>query len=121
MAPSIAAEISLNSTSPDLILPWQTSQATGNTLQPIVGATEPYVTMDVARLRTGTLQAWYIAEADAEDARTLLGEIGAFAITYPERPTLELRFVVDGEIVVQLDANTSEHWTVTFGYQELSP
>lgn len=118
--PTINAEIGEGSTTPTLILPWRTSNATRNVFHDIEGASMPWVSLGAARGRTGELRCFYITEAAAEQARALLCTADTFTIDYEERTSLEFTFAVEGRVEVELDERTSNHWYVQFGYREVA-
>jgi hypothetical protein len=107
------------STTPLLILPWRTTQVSGNVFYDVLSAPFPLVTLQAAGWRRGELRCFYQVEALAEAARNLLSQPRVFTITYPERPTLQFKFAVEDTIAVALDDETSEHWMLTFGYREV--
>jgi len=117
--PTITADIAATTTTPDLIMPWSTSQESANVFHDIQGAATPWVSLQGARSRSGELALFYIDEADATDARELLATVDTFTIDYAERPSLEFTFAVDGTVTVTLDDQTSDHWVVRFGFREV--
>lgn len=118
--PTITAEISAQTITPDLIMPWSTRQTSANIFHDIQGSDTPWVSLQGARKRSGELRLFFAAETDAEDARTKLSASDTFTIDYAARPSLEFTFAVDGDITVELDENTQDHWTVQFGYREVT-
>ena len=121
MTITITHETTTDTTTPLLISPWETQQASGNIVRAMLDGQEPYITLNTAARRTGTLVALYNSESDADEARALLTRAGAFTIDYPERVSIEMRLVVVGDIVVSLDPRNRRYWTVAFDYQEIAP
>ncbi len=118
--PTITADIGAGATTPDLILPWTTAQTSANVFHDIQGASTPWVSLQGARARRGELRCFYQAEADAEAARALLSTLDTFTIDYPARTSIEMTFAVDGDVQVELDQETTDHWIVRFGYREVT-
>ena len=118
--PTITADIAGTSTTPDLVFPWATEQASGNIFHDISGAATPWISLQGAHARTGELHCFYVSETNANTARTLFSTADTFTLTYAERPSIEMTFAVDGSVTMELDADTSEHWVVRFGYREVA-
>lgn len=121
MAVTITNEITLDTVQPLLVIPWETRQTMGNIVRGVVGDGEPYITLEPAQRRSGQLELLFDTEADAEAARGVLAQLGAFTLDYPERTSIEMRFIVTGDLSVQLNAETSQHWLVGFDFQEVAP
>ncbi len=120
MAATITGTISGDSTSPDLLLPWEKSHASANIFHDVQGSPTAWVSIQGARSGEGELRAFYISETDANAALTLLKSADVFTLDYPERTSIEMTFAVDGTVTMQLDEETSDHWLVTFGYREVA-
>lgn len=120
MAATISANIGTGTTTPVLLFPWSTQQTSGNVFHKVPGASAPWVSLGTPGSREGELRAFYTVEADASDARDLLITIDTFTLDYPERPSIEMVFAVDGTVQMQLDETTSDHWVVQFGYREVT-
>lgn len=119
MTAIITAAISAFTTTPLLVFPWSTTQRSPTTLTDILGRANPWVSLAAARSREGQLELFYSSEANANAARIMLGRVDTFTLAYPARPSLAMAFVVHGDIEVQLDTTTSDHWVVRFSYREL--
>jgi len=119
-APTITGVTTDDTTTPLLIEPWRTTQEPQTIVHDVQGADSPWVTLGRARTRTGTLAALYEDEASAEVARALLSGAELFAITYPERPSLEITFAVTGPLEVELHRNR-RYWSVRWQYREVTP
>lgn len=118
--PTITGQISAQVITPDLIFPWATEQDSANVFHDIQGATVPWVSIQGTRARRGELAAFFEAETDATAAREILSEPDTFTIDYPERPSLEFTFAVDGTVRMELDEITTDHWVIRFGYREVT-
>jgi hypothetical protein len=121
MAATVTAEISLDTFAPVLVQTLTVSQRTRSIVHDIVGSAEPYISFQPAALRTGQHVFFFASESEAMTAQSICNQIGAFTLSYPERPWIEMRFVVaDGSIDLDLDPTTRKHWTLTVSFQELS-
>lgn len=120
MAATISANIGTGTTTPVLLMPWTTRQPSGNIFHAVQDASAPWVSLQAARTREGEHRAFYDTETDASAARDLLATADTFTLDYPERPSIEMVFAVDGEVQMQLDETTAAHWVVQFGYREVT-
>lgn len=118
-APTITGTTSETETTPLLIRPHRTTQEAGTVIHDIPGAASPWVSLSPALTRSGTLEAIYGSESDAEAARVLLTGAELFAITYPGRTSLEFTFAVTGPLDVELQRDR-RYWVVRIPYREIS-
>lgn len=74
-----------------------------------------------AGLRSGALSLFFPLEADAAAAVALHRAASVFTLTYPERPTLAMSYVLadGGTISRELDDETRDNWIVHVDYQEV--
>lgn len=119
MAPTITNETTSATTTPLLITPWETQQESGAIVRGLLNNDETYVTLGTATRRKGNLTAVYNDEAEADAARLMLSAAGTFTLDYPERSSIEMRFVVVDEISVRF--TRPRYWAVSFAYQEIAP
>lgn len=103
--------------SPDVIEEYEVVQTAGNIIHPILGRADPDVTFRPAGLRTGTLALSFALEADAEDARAAHATGTVFTLIAPDRPTLEMVYVLAGTLTVGRVA--AGRWIVTLEFQEV--
>lgn len=106
---------------PELVLSYQSSRASGNVIHDIPGRDNPDVTLRPAGLRTGTLELFFAEEADSRAAEGVFAASGTFALIADERPTVAMYFIVSGTIERELESQTRKRWTVRVGYQEINP
>jgi hypothetical protein len=107
-------------TNPVLLQPWRTSQEPSTIVHDIPGATDLWVNLSAAKSRQGTLAALYSDEDTAEAARAMLSGPELFAITYPDRTTLEFTFAVfGGSLDVELQRDR-RYWLVRIPFREVS-
>lgn len=118
-APTITGLTTAATSTPLLIEPWRTTQEAQTIVHDVQGAASPWVTLEAARTREGTLSALYGTEAAAEAGRALLTTPQLFEITYTDRPTLEQTFAVVGPVEVELRRDR-KYWTVRWQYREVT-
>lgn len=119
--PTITADISAESTTPVLIMPWRTLSASSNVFHDIQDAEMPWVSLRAARGHRGELRLFYnTSETDAAAAAALLRTADTFTIDYDERTSLEMTFAVEGDVEVELNEETQDHWVVRFGYRQVA-
>lgn len=96
----------------------------GTQVHPILGRSDPDVTLRVADIRTGQMSLGFAnstAETASAAAVSVLREAAVFTLNAPNRGTLRLAFVVpdSGQIKRELDPETLNAWTVVVDYQEV--
>lgn len=128
---------------PTLIDGYQVSRESRNVVHSIVGRAQPDVTLRPASLRKGTLRLVFggtsssseyvffdgyitLLDLDAtdpeqasKDAFDAHSEPNVFVLRDSTRPTVEMTYVVDGQIGRELDPVTRRVWIVTVDYQEI--
>ena len=110
-------------TTPQLLIDAETIRPGRTQAAGIIGSPDSYVNLQPAGLRAGTLQLLYsnpTAETDSEAALELLATGGTFLLTYPERESLQMRFVVLGNVSRSMTPGR-RHWLIQLDYQELQP
>lgn len=109
---------------PTQVLGYDTEREAGNIVHPILGRSNPDVTLRPARLRTGTLTLGFhgrTSEADSLTAEALHATGGVFAVVSTDRATVEMSYVVDGMIRRELDDESRDAWVLSVGFQEVTP
>lgn len=106
-------------TTPDLILGYDTAYESRTIVHDTLDGGIA-VSMIPPRPRAGTLHLFYMTETAANDAAQLHRIAAVFTLTTDERPTINMAYVVSGQIRVQLDDATRTRWTVDVGYQEVT-
>jgi len=119
MTALITAETSLNTTTPALVLGYQTARTSRNIIHDLLSG-EVGVALVAPRPRSGTLELLYPVEADAFTALNLHAEETVFTLTDTDRASVAMSYVVDGDITIELDDETRDHWVVSVGYQEVA-
>jgi hypothetical protein len=71
-------------------------------------------------MRTGTLGLVFSTEADADECRTIHTAAGIFTLTSTDLDTIDMSYVVAGPVVMKLDEETLNAWSVEIDYQEVT-
>jgi hypothetical protein len=107
-------------TSPTLVLGYDTTRTGRNVIHNLIGGGIA-VTLVPPAPRSGTLQLFYPAEADAWAALALHETADSFTLVNDERPGIGMTYVLDGGITLTLDPETRDLWTLAVDYQEVEP
>lgn len=106
------------STSPTLILGYQTERVSQNIVHDLVGG-GILISYVRPRPRSGTLSLFYPTEALANSAAVLFTRENSFTINDTDRSTINMTFVISGAIRLSLDDETRNSWVVDVDYQEV--
>lgn len=107
-----------DTTSPALVLGYETSQESQNIIHDIIGGGIA-VTLVRPRPRAGTLELFYLTEADAFEALALHARETTFSLSDTDRPSVAMTYVTDGSIDLGLDDEGRQRWVLSVGYQEV--
>lgn len=118
MTNTITAVSSAATTSPVVVNGYETSRQSRNIVYDLL-AGGIYVVLVSPRPRNGVMRLVYENEADAFEAVALHGLETHFTLESDEVPSVNMTYVVDGEISAELDPETLTVWVVTVGYQEV--
>lgn len=112
------------STYPTLVLGWEQSRQGGAIAQDVIGG-GVRIALGMSRPRRGTLELFYLSEADAVAAFDMHQPAAAFRLNDLDSPGSwrEMQYVVpvDGECRIRLDPLTRRRWIVEVDYQEMQP
>lgn len=106
------------SSSPTLVLGYEAARGSRNIVHNLIGGGIG-VTLIPPAPRSGTLQLFYPAEADAAAALALHARPCLFQITESGRESVDMVYIQTGELSIRLEASTADHWVVAVGYQEV--
>lgn len=109
---------------PTLILGFESKREAATLVHSIIGRAAPDVTLRPAALRNGVSELGFNAstsEADSAAAEAILAGGTVCALISSDRSTVEMSFVVQGEITRTLEDATRSAWVVSFGWQEVTP
>lgn len=104
---------------PTIITGWEASQDSRNVIHTIIGRPSPDVTLKPAALRSGTLEMVFETAADAEEARQLHTDAVVFTLTSTDQTTINMTYVVSGNIGSVLEDVTRNLWIITVDFQEI--
>lgn len=105
---------------PLAVTTYLTSREAGTIVHPILGRSNPDVTLRPAMPRTGTLTLAFTDEADAKDAEDVHAAGGVFSLTSDTLTTIDMTYVPNGRIERELVAGLT-HWLVRIDFQEVAP
>lgn len=111
---------------PTVVLGFESARPGGTLTHPILGRSNPDVTLRPAGMRAGTLQLGFAgasSEADSLAAETAhaSGVVAVFAST--DRATVGMSYVVpaSGRITRTLEDTTRNAWVVSVDFEEVAP
>jgi hypothetical protein len=105
---------------PTLVTEYAASQASQTIIHAILGQEEAAYTLQPDTMRRGSLALFFETEAAAYDARTKLSAGRVYTLADTDRPVLNMRFVRDGQLAMQLDAESRAYWLVSVDYAEVA-
>lgn len=106
---------------PTVVDGYESSRQSGNIVHQILGTSSPDVTFRPAQLRRGSLRLVFASEAAAKAAEDAHATAGTCELSDGDVETVDMVYVVDGEIRRTLDDATRHVWVVTVDFQEVSP
>lgn len=71
--------------------------------------------------RVGTLALLFVDETDANAALTVLGAPGLFELVDSDRASMNMQFVISGELRLELDSETQSAWVLSLDFREVTP
>lgn len=111
--------------SPTALTVYESQQETRSIVHTILSRPDPDITLRVAGLRRGSIELTFadvLAEATSEAARVTLAGSGICALSAPDRPTIQMQFVLpEGGRIQRRQGKTGASWIVTLDYQEVAP
>lgn len=105
---------------PDAVIAYQSDQAAGNVLHPIIGSASDAVTLRPAGLRSGRMETVCASLAVAQSLRALVGSAARLTFADTTSASLGMTFVLAGRMSLQLEPQSGAAWLVSFDYQEIS-
>lgn len=100
---------------------YESHARSGNRVQQVLNRANPNAALRVAGLRTGTLTLTFGVEADSRAAELLHCEAGrVFQLASPERPTVDMAYIVADQGDIARRLNLEGHWTLTVDFQEVT-
>jgi len=91
---------------------------TKNILHGAMNARARTATVNGAALRNGHLTIVVATEADKTRAVEILNRSAVFQLSSSDLASIEMRFVMTGDVVEELDPETRKVWTVEFDLEE---
>lgn len=119
MTATITRDSDSATTSPYMVLGYATDRESQNVVHNLIGG-DIAVTLVQAVPRAGTLELFYIEEADAWAALALHSTADSFTLVDTDRPEIGMDYVLSaGGVGIRLDEQTRDHWIVAVNYQEV--
>lgn len=109
-----------DTSSPALVLGYQTRRDSQNIVHDIIGGGIA-VTLVRPRPRAGTLELFYLTEADGFDALTKHARECTFTLSDTDRPSVNMIYTTDGSVGLRLDEQGRTRWVLSVDYQEVEP
>ena len=107
---------------PLLVLGWSAARRSHSLVHPVLGRTDPDVTLRPAGMRTGTLTMLFANAADAAAAEAVFAVAQRLTLADPDVAAVAMTFVVaEGDIAAVLDPETRVRWTLAVPFQEVAP
>ncbi|NYD65983.1 hypothetical protein [Agromyces atrinae] len=105
---------------PILVVGYESTRAARAIVHEILDNTAPSVVLRAAASRSGKLRLIFDNEEDAYGAERAHAESGYWTLTDPDRPSLNMTYVVaDGDIVRTLDPETRTIWVLEIPFVEV--
>jgi hypothetical protein len=118
MSATITANNGAGTTSPLVVLGYETELPGRNIIHDLIGGGIA-VALVAPRPRAGVLRMGYEVEADAWAALTLHAEKSAFTLTETDRPAVGMSYVLNGAARLILEDQTRNLWQIEVPYQEV--
>ena len=104
---------------PTLVMGWQTSQDTRNIVHPIIGSSNPDVTIKPSNLRTGEMSLLFDTYVQADLCRALHANAAVFQLYTDDFPAANMNYVVFQEVKLTLEETGQRYWIVNIQFQEV--
>lgn len=104
---------------PDIVEGYESRSEARTLVHTILGRDEPDITGRPSNLRAGELTLVIYDEIDASDAAMLLRAGGVFDLADTSRPSIDMLFVVSGDVTLTL-APMLNLWRIAFAWQEVT-
>lgn len=106
---------------PQLLLGYASTRDSGNIIhRAIDDPSNIDVTLRPASLRSGTLRFLFLTHAEGLAAEALHSNATALTLNDTDLPGVDMSYVVDGRIELELDDETRLRWVLSVDYQEVS-
>lgn len=102
------------------VIDYSADQESRNLVHPIIGRTDPDVTLRPAAMRRGTLEIWCSTEEQADSVAYLHTRQGTLYYEDTGHSYAGMWYVVDGRVSRLFDFETAT-WRVRVDYQEVRP
>ncbi len=104
---------------PTFLMEYSAERASRNVIHNIIGKAEPDVSLELDGLRSGTLNLFFESKVEAWAAFQDLGTLSSWELTDTDHPEINMNFVREGPMTMELDPETRKRWVVGMDYQEV--
>lgn len=104
---------------PKMVVGYTALTRSANIIHTIIGRPDPDVSLTDDQLRTGSLTLLFTTPAAAWEAHEMHRHSGVLRIFDQDIPAINMAYVRDGEMQIQLDPVSRTLWTLTIGFQEV--
>jgi len=118
MPHTISAANGAGSVSPSIVEGYKARRESRNKIHDLLDGSIG-VSYIAPRPRSGTLRLLFTTAATANAALTLHAQETSFTLTSTDVPSMGMRYVLDGSLDIDLNAELG-HWWVEVGFQELT-
>lgn len=111
----------VTSIEPITVLGYSHTRTSRNILHDVIQRVDKDVAYGPTSLRSGTLSMLVATLAEALALDTMHGQLQSFTLEDSDLPALDMTYVVDGALTVELDPDTRDRWLFTVDFQEVLP
>lgn len=107
---------------PLLVEGYSASRRSGNLIKQVLGTSTPAVVLRPAALRAGVLRFLFATSTAADTVMdALAAATGPLALTDTDHPRINMTFVLDGDLDMEVDPTTMTYCWVSVPFQETQP
>jgi hypothetical protein len=99
---------------------FNSTRAGGNVVHELIGTTDDAIALAPARLRTGTFKCVFSSLALANAFANAMSAAASFSVADTDVSAVNMSFVIQGNIAVELDDETRDAAIVTLDYREIA-
>lgn len=103
---------------PDFVAGYAATYPTRNVLHAALNRRTRTATVNGSGLRTGTLTILFVDEDDKTNAVEILNSPAVFQLSSSDLNSIDMLFVIAGNVTEQLDPEAQAGWLVTFDLEE---
>lgn len=120
MVTTITSSIVGDTTTPTLVLGWDSRRRGGSIVHQIIGSSSVDVTLRPASPRSGTLELFYLTRATALACEAMHAKAARFTLVDTDLPEIGMQYAVTDALGVKLDEATRTRWVVSIGFEQIA-